>query len=585
MDDPEIASVSYTLKKIIHFIKPYTPWVLLCMVASMFKIAIELLIAYFIQNITDTAQFGQMGMLFRFVVFIMMTMIAGIFVRYIIKYSTGRYSAYVVRDIQGEIIRRLVKMNVAGMEKVHSGDTISRFATDSARIQDFLENDIADFCYQPLIFIGALVYLFKISIKMLALNIMIALLITLVSALLTKSLSNHTRKLLEQLGSTNSLLQDVIGGIYILKSFNLERVLYKRYKLSAEKIYKKSMKVEAQISSIMPVFMVLNVFPNIVCILFGGYLLSKGELYLSGLLTFLYLLNNILEPTNRIPDLLQNFSMFRGAAARVFEMLEYPQERRDGKVANPASCAEPIQFIDVSFSYDGKVRILDKLNFNLCKGKITALVGESGCGKSTVIKLISGINDLNEGSIKLYGYDLREWKSEEARKLISLVEQDTYLFPVTIAENISYGRPDATMDEIVEAARIANIHDFILSLPEKYHSIVGDGGIKLSGGQKQRISIARAILKDAPILLMDEPTSALDMQSEALVQNALVSCAKERAILVVAHRLCTIKGADEILVLDQGQVVERGTHERLMEGEGLYREMYQNQWRSSNSAS
>jgi len=234
----------------------------------------------------------------------------------------------------------------------------------------------------------------------------------------------------------------------------------------------------------------------------------------------------------------------------------------------------PIEFKDLSFSYDGETNILNQLSFKMTAGKVVALVGASGSGKSTILKLVSGFYEPSTGHIQLYGQDLATSDLAAARQLMSLVSQDTYLFPTTIAENIAYGRPGATIDDIVAAAQQANAHDFIMDFPDAYNTNVGERAVKLSGGQRQRLALARAILKDAPILLLDEPTSALDTQSEALVQQALERFMSNRTVLVVAHRLSTIQNADEILVIDQGSVQERGTHEQLMKTESLYKNLY-----------
>jgi len=262
------------------------------------------------------------------------------------------------------------------------------------------------------------------------------------------------------------------------------------------------------------------------------------------------------------------------AVERVFEIIDQPAENGQTSNAQAMVHAQAITFNAVSFQYNDDAKILENFSFSIDEGKIVALVGSSGCGKSTVLKLLCGFYRPQSGQIRILGRDVLQSSIHETRKLISLVSQETYLFPTTIAENISYGRLGATQAEIIAAAQAANAHDFIKTQPLGYETQVGEWGVKLSGGEKQRIALARAILKDAPILLLDEPTSALDTHSEAIVQEALERFMHGRTVLVIAHRLSSIKNVDEIIVLDHGHLHERGTHAELMQSDTLYKRLY-----------
>jgi ABC-type multidrug transport system fused ATPase/permease subunit len=316
----------------------------------------------------------------------------------------------------------------------------------------------------------------------------------------------------------------------------------------------------------------------------GGYLALTGRVTPGGLFAFMYLLHFLIEPLSSGPDLIAALRAATGTAGRIVEVMHRPVERADGQVfeADPAKPA--IRYEDVSFGYGEQTHVLDGVSFSISHHKMVALVGHSGSGKSTVLKLLCGFYEPRAGGVELYGRGLGEWNLESLRRQLALVAQDTYLFPASIAENISYGRPGATMGEIIEAAKMANAHRFILELPDGYSTLVGERGNRLSGGERQRIGIARAILKDAPILLLDEPTSALDTQSESLIQEALERFMQGRTVLVIAHRLSTIKHADEIFVLDGGRVAERGTHEDLIGQGGVYRQLYLKQFESEDAA-
>jgi ABC-type multidrug transport system fused ATPase/permease subunit len=577
MKKTKSGSLWNTLGKTAHFIGPYWPWLLLCTCASLLKVAVDLFMAYMVQSITEAVEKGPGGELYQFIVWMTGAVLTGIVAKYLAKSSAGRFSMYTIRDIRSEIAAALTEVSDGKLDENSSGEITSRLATDAAMVQNFLENDTADLFYQPLIFAGALIYLMILSLQMLALNVLLWIAILVISVLLTITLSRQTRELLEQHGSANGIAQDVIAGVNILKAFNLETIMYQRYRQAVEDIFGKGMRLETHISLIMPVFLIINILPGLICFLFGGYLVSRGQMKISSLLTFIFLLNYIMQPTNRIPEVLKNFNLFRGAAKRLFELSDLPRERAGGIVVDPDSGKASIEFRNVSFSYDKNRKVLDCLNLALHPAKTVALVGESGCGKSTVIKLLSGLNSADEGSVRLYGTDLNRCDLQSARKLLAVVPQNTYLFPATIAENIAYGRPGATREEIVQAAQMAHIHEFITGLPLQYDTVTGAGGLDFSGGQRQRLAIARALLKNAPILLMDEPTSALDAHAEGLIQDTLINYAKERVVLIIAHRLSTIKWVDEILVLDRGRIIERGTHEQLIGKAGKYRSLYRTQ--------
>jgi ABC-type multidrug transport system fused ATPase/permease subunit len=368
----------------------------------------------------------------------------------------------------------------------------------------------------------------------------------------------------------------------MVKAFNLRGWLGDAFRTRVKAHESETLKISWQGTLVFPVHMALRFAPQLIMPLYGGYLAYHGEITVGQLLAANALVWTVYSPIQQMLGMLSQVRETVPRVERIYALLDQPTEfDDDGRPFVPVPGAAPVELIDVDFGYqsdDGEfTSVLQDLDLQLLPGQTAALVGPSGCGKSTLLKLLCGFYHPQRGRVCIQGNDLAESDLATARGQVSLMSQHTYLFPVTIAENIGYGRPGATEGEIVVAAKAANAHDFILEQPQGYRTQVGERGVRLSGGQRQRIALARAILKDAPILLLDEPTSALDTQSEAVVQQALDRFAADRTALIVAHRLSTIRDADRILVLDQGHVCEQGTHASLMRQDGLYRRLVQKQ--------
>jgi subfamily B ATP-binding cassette protein MsbA/ATP-binding cassette subfamily B protein AbcA/BmrA len=379
---------------------------------------------------------------------------------------------------------------------------------------------------------------------------------------------------MEHLAQASAVTQDAIGGIFIIKAFNLQKVLTQKFKRIAEAVRLEGLAIDRRAGVEFAVFLMLRYTPQLVAPLYGGYLAFIGEISVGALLASVYLIWMVFIPVETALRWIRQWREITPALERMFEILDHPIEAASSRTAPPITDAPALSFHSVKFRYKAEDDVLADFSMTVAKGRIVALVGPSGCGKSTVLKLLCGFYRPQEGEVKIFGRDIFQSGLRDARQKVSLVSQDTYLFPTTIAENIAYGRLGAGKADIIAAAKKANAHAFILQQPDGYETYVGERGVRLSGGERQRIALARAILKDAPILLLDEPTSALDAQSEAIVQETLDRFMLGRTVVVVAHRLATIKSVDEIVVLEGGKLRERGTHRDLMAGNTLYKRLY-----------
>lgn len=575
-------TVGVVLKGLIPFVKPYSGWIAICVFASVINVVLDIFVAYLLKKLVITTLGNMQKELSQIITLMLIIIIAGFTVTFLKKYFSGRLSIYVIRDIREQISNHLKNVKASYIDSNHSGEIASRMTNSVTAIQGFLELDLSDFIYQPLILAAAISYMAYIDWRVLVINVLVMIIIIIISMLFSRPIGKHTQDVERYMGKVNSITQDTIDGMHVVKAFKLYDILSNKFRIEVAKMLEKSLSVEKCVSAIISAQMVLRVLPIGLCMMYGGYLALKGGIDPGSLITFIYLLNFLSTPAYRIPQMISNLQSVTGVFGYIFEILHWKRERetkgevkRDG---TKRTCHYPVELSNIRFSYDGQTNILDGLNLKLENSKTIALVGTSGSGKSTILKLICGLYEPYEGDINLFGMSLNMWNLGDARELISVVSQDAYLYPATIGENIAYGKKDALMSEIVEAAMAANAHEFIAKLPNGYNTFVGEGGGRLSGGERQRIAIARAILKNAPILLMDEPTSSLDTQSEFFVQDAMKRVLKGRTVLVIAHRLSTIKNAHKIMVLEQGKIIESGTHEDLMKRQGTYSQLYSKQF-------
>ncbi|NLD46509.1 MAG: ABC transporter ATP-binding protein [Clostridiaceae bacterium] len=582
-DEPgSILPFGEILKRFVILVKPYWVWILISLVMSVIAAQAEVNQADFVKKILNGALGGHynemISNLLNMAGFILITVVG----TFLVRYSLGRLGTFAMYDLRKKIVHHIKKIRVSEMEKNHTGDLVSRMTSDASIVQGFLQEDMFVLFYQPVLFVGALIGLIMINWKMFLLSLVFTGAASILTLVVMAPLGIYSGKLQKGIGDMLAAAQDTIGGIQIIKAFNLTKPVIKKIEGFVNFVLKITLKMEVMMGFIMPLMFAIQLLPLAATVMIGGYLTVRGEITLPELVKYVYLLSLFTDSASEISGLFSKLAGVSGAGGRMFEILDYITEREDGGSFDEETKAPVIEIDNITFKYDESLdtTTLRGMTFSLSKGSVTALVGASGCGKSTVLKLLTGFYEASEGEIRVYGEDICKWNLNKLRSKIALVSQDTFLFPGSVAENIAYGRVEATMGEIIKAAKTANIHDFIMTLPEGYNTQVGERGSKLSGGQKQRISIARAILKDAPILLLDEATSALDTESEALVQEALEKFMVGRTVLVIAHRFSTIKNAGRIIVIDEGKVVESGSHDELMSINGMYSQLYTRQFAS-----
>lgn len=479
----------------------------------------------------------------------------------------------IVRDIRNSIYQKIVSLPIGFFTNERKGDVMARMTGDVAEIQNSIMSSLDMFFKDPIMIIVCLAMMIAISWQ---LTVFVFILLPIAGYVMGKVGKNLKRKSLEaqqQWGLLMSMIEEVLGGLRVIKAFNAEKKVNGRFAQENNCFFDISNRVARRQELAHPMSELLGTTAIAIVLWFGGSLIISGHTYMTAP-SFIYYMVIFYSMINPAKDLSRaTYAIHKGMASmqRVDKILE---------AVNPITDpAEPqkvtgnniqINYKDVSFSY-GDFPVLKNIDLEIPAGKTVALVGQSGSGKSTLADLLPRFYDVGEGSIKIDGHDVRDLRVHDLRSLMGIVNQQAILFNDTIFNNIAFGVPNATLEQVVEAAKIANAHKFIMETENGYETNIGDGGCKLSGGQRQRLSIARAILKNPPVLILDEATSALDSESEHLVQQALERLMKNRTTLVIAHRLSTIADADMICVLHEGEIVERGTHQELLSLNGYYR--------------
>lgn len=485
----------------------------------------------------------------------------------------------VVMKLRQALFNRLVGLNVRYFNNQRKGNLISVLSNDVTEIENSVVSSIQTVFREPLLLMGYIILLFTISVKLTFFSFLVLPISGFVIGSISKKLKRSSTKGQQQLGSILSIIEETISGIRIIKAFNAQEPVKQKfqaensgYRQTLKSIFNRK-ELASPLSEIMGIAVVLSI------ILYGGQLVISGESELSAseFITYIILYSQLLPPAKAMTTAMTNLQRGLAAAERVFEVLDTENPIVEAPNALPVSDFKSgIELKGLSFKY-GDEWVLRNLQLRIPKGSMVALVGPSGSGKSTLADLIPRFIDPQQGAVLIDGQDVRQLKIKEVRALMGIVTQESILFNDTVTANIAFGVENPDPQLVMEAAKVANAHDFIAALENGYDTVIGDRGARLSGGQRQRLSIARAVFKNPPILILDEATSALDTESEKLVQEALTHLMENRTSIVVAHRLSTIQHADLIVVLEKGEITELGTHEALMQTSGSYRRLIEMQ--------
>lgn len=569
-----------TLKKFIKYYKPYKAVFFIDLLCATIISAIDLAFPQLLRTLTKTLFAEAPGKIISALIPITIGLLVAYIIqtacRYYVTYAGHMMGARMERDMRKELFDQYEKLSFSYYDQNNSGQMMSKLVSDLFDISELAHHGPENLFISLIKIIGSFIFLFMIN-RMLAVPMLILVVLMLVFSYgqnkkMQETFMDNRRKI----GDINSSLQDTLAGIRVVQSFANERIEQEKFNRSNENFL---ISKDANYRC-MGSFMSGNAFFQgmmyLVTLVFGGFLIAHGRMEASDLAMYALYIGIFISPIQILVELTEMMQKGLSGFRRFLEVVETEPDIVDAADAKPLKNVKGnVCYEDVSFHYsDDDTPVLSHVSFEIPAGKSIALVGPSGSGKTTICSLLPRFYDVTEGRVTIDGNDVRKLTLESLRSQIGLVSQDVYLFGGSIKDNIAYGKPDATMDEIVDAAKKANIHDFIMELPDKYDTFVGERGTRLSGGQKQRISIARVFLKNPPVLILDEATSALDNESERFIQKSLEELAKDRTTITIAHRLSTIRNADEILVVADCGIAERGTHEELLALDGIYARYY-----------
>ena len=570
------------LKKFISYYEPHKKLFIIDMIFAFLISIFDLVFPMVSRNIVNVIiPEGRMDLLVKWTIAMVFLFILRYISYYIVSYWGHVLGVYIEHDMRKDLFSHLQTLPFSYYDNTKTGHIMSRLVNDLRDITELAHHGPEDLFISLVMLIGSFILLMGIEWRLTLIIFAFIPIMIWFAISKRKNMEESFRRVRYKIANVNAQLENSISGIRVAKSFTNENYEIEKFEEGNNQFKearKSSYKVMAEF--VAGIGLMTNIL-NLLVISIGGYFVYRKLINTGDLVAYMLYVNFFMQPIRRLADFMQQYQDGMTGFERFMEVMEIEPDIIDKKDAiELTDVSGNIRFNDVSFSYtNGKDRVLSNLNLNIEAGKTVAIVGPSGAGKTTLCHLIPRFYDINEGEILIDDKDIKDIKLKSLRQNIGLVQQDVFLFTGTIMDNISYGDPTKPEEDIIQAAKKARIHDFIMTLPDGYDTYIGEKGVKLSGGQKQRISIARLFLKNPPILILDEATSALDNQTEILIQESLGELAKERTTLIIAHRLSTIKNADEILVLTNEGIEERGSHEELLDKNAIYANLYKSQFK------
>lgn len=564
----------YNEKNLLYSVIKFSHLLILYMLMSFAVTQVMIVASNKIAKAVDELFAGKLNISAEFLIPFFILALLGMIVSYLKSFSGSMFSARVQNEIKSTTVHKLVRLKYRYIDEKGSGSIMNKLISDVFQLEQLFTNSIPQLIVGFITIIAVGIYIYTLNYRLVLVSFICYPVLLMVANWISKKvkkLAGNRRELYDKMEET---VLDTFHGMIVGRSYNLYNVMKMRISDIIDDILENEFnRVKIHSFSIV-LGNLIKWIPTVICYLFALKEVLDGNLTVGEMLAYAILIERIVYYFGDIPSLLNTIREEWVSFKRIDEIMKQPEEQ-SGTGSYFAREEEPIISVEnLKFSYDSKRVIFEDLNFKINKGENIAFVGSSGGGKSTVFKILCGLYKQTQGQYRLYGHSFDEWDCKEARKQFSFVSQTVFLFPDTIAANVAYGKEGATKEDVIEACKLANIHDFIIKLPKGYETFVGERGVKLSGGQRQRISIARAFLKEAPIILLDEPTSAVDMETESLIQEALERITKGKTVITIAHRLSTIKYADSIFVFSDGRIVEDGDHETLLSANGVYSQLY-----------
>ena len=575
--------VKYTLKRLWDFFKSEKKQLIITFLFILISGLFGLLVPFLIGKAVDAIYPGKYLVQFdklRFIVLILLSVYAlDNILTFLQEYIVAGIAQRVVFNLREKLFEKLQSLPIIFFDTHTHGEIMSRLSNDIDNVSTTISQSTVQFMSSLVNILGSLVMMIYLSPLMTLASMVTVPMVYLLTSTIAKKTKVLFKKQQETLGRLNGHIEESIAGIHVVKAFNNEKKVIDEFREQNNIL--RDVGVKAQILSgyIMPLMNVIGNFGFGVVAVFGGTLAVKGIISVGVIASFISYSKQFTRPLNELANTFNTLQSGIAGAERVFEILDEVEERKDSATAIvKEDIRGEVEFRNVTFEYKKDEPVLKNISFKVAPGTNVALVGPTGAGKTTIVNLLTGFYEINKGEILIDGINIKDYQKNSLRKIFGMVLQDTYLFSGTIKENIKYGNLDATDEKVIKAATLARADDFISKLPQGYDTFLNEGGTNLSQGQRQLLAISRAILADPSILILDEATSSVDTRTELKIQEAMIKLMENRTTFIIAHRLSTIKDADIIMVIDHGEIVEKGSHEELLETKGHYYRLYQSQF-------